>query len=49
MEMLITRSGLTVVDHPAAGDLRERYFRNRTDGLTPWSGERLITGQVSAE
>jgi methyltransferase (TIGR00027 family) len=46
MEALIGRCGLTVVDHPTADDLYDRYFAGREDGLRPFSLERLITARV---
>jgi hypothetical protein len=46
LEALIGRCGLTVVDHPTADDLYDRYFAGREDGLRPFSLERLITARV---
>jgi len=49
IERLISRCGLTVVDHPARTDLQERYFADRTDGLRPYNVETLITARVSGK
>ncbi len=46
IERLISRCGLTVVDHPARADLERRYFADRTDGLRPYTVETLVTARV---
>jgi methyltransferase (TIGR00027 family) len=47
IEMLVSRSGLTVVDHPTRADLEQRYFAGRTDGLRPFNVETLLTARVT--
>ena len=42
MEGIVERCGLTVVDHPTADDLFERYCAGRRDGLRPYTLERLL-------
>jgi O-methyltransferase involved in polyketide biosynthesis len=44
---LISRCGLTVVDHPARADLQQRYFADRTDGLRPSTFETLVAARVA--
>jgi O-methyltransferase involved in polyketide biosynthesis len=39
---LMKHCGLRVAEHPTREDLHQRYFAERSDGLTPWSVERLI-------
>lgn len=46
-EALALRAGLAVVDHPTGAQLNERYFRNRADGLTAPTSERLLAAAVS--
>ena len=45
-ERLVTRCGLMVTDHPDRGELTERYFADRADGLRPWSVSRLLAATV---
>ncbi len=45
MEALVTQCGLTVVEHPTADDLFHRYCAGRTDGLRPYTLERLISAR----
>jgi O-methyltransferase involved in polyketide biosynthesis len=45
MEALVTRCGLTVVEHPTADDLFHRYCAGRTDGLRPYTLERLLSAR----
>lgn len=45
MEALVTRCGLTVVEHPTAADLFTRYCTGRPDGLRPYTLERLISAR----
>jgi methyltransferase (TIGR00027 family) len=45
-EALVAGCGLKISDHPTRDDLHDRYFANRTDDLTPWTVERLITAVV---
>ena len=47
IERLISRCGLTVVDHPARADLQQRYFAGRTDGLRPYTFETLVAARVA--
>ena len=46
IEELVTRCGLTVIDHPARADIEQRYFAGRTDGLRPFTCETLVTARV---
>jgi methyltransferase (TIGR00027 family) len=43
IEALLERYGLTVLDHPTADDLVERYCADRRDGLRPYTLERLVS------
>jgi methyltransferase (TIGR00027 family) len=43
IEQTITRSGLSVVEHPTRANLEGMYFAGRTDGLRPYTAETLIT------
>src|SRR5262249_17728509 len=45
MEAFVTHSGLTVVEAPTAEDLFTRYCAGRTDGLRPYTLERLIAAR----
>ncbi len=45
MEALLADCGLTVVEHPTADDLCDRYCAGRTDGLRPYSLERLVAAR----
>ena len=47
IDRLISRCGLTVVDHPARADLQQRYFASRTDGLRPYTFETLVSARVA--
>jgi hypothetical protein len=47
IERLISRCGLTVVDHPARADLQWKYFADRTDGLRPYTFETLVAARVT--
>jgi methyltransferase (TIGR00027 family) len=46
-EQLVRAAGLVVADHPTGDELHDRYFRDRTDGLTAPTSERLLTATVS--
>lgn len=46
IEALLERCGLRVVDHPIRDEIRDRYFADRTDGLQPYTCERLVAAQV---
>jgi len=43
MENLVCRCGLRVVEHPTTDDMSDRYCAARTDGLRPYTLERLIS------
>jgi methyltransferase (TIGR00027 family) len=45
-EALVGHCGLSVVDHVDRDALHRRYFAGRTDGLTPYTVERLLTAVV---
>lgn len=45
MEALLTHCGLTVAEHPTSDDLSDRYCSGRTDGLRPYTTERLISAR----
>jgi hypothetical protein len=45
MEALVARCGLTVVEHPTADHLFHRHCSSRTDGLRPYTLERLISAR----
>jgi methyltransferase (TIGR00027 family) len=45
-EGLVRRCGLSMVDHVGRDELHRRYFAGRTDGLTPYTVERLLTAVV---
>jgi hypothetical protein len=45
-EALVGRCGLSVVDHVDRDALHWRYFADRTDGLSPYTVERLVTAVV---
>jgi methyltransferase (TIGR00027 family) len=47
-EALVVRCGLAVVDHPTRDDLCDRYFAGRSDGLRPYTLERLMAAGVDA-
>jgi methyltransferase (TIGR00027 family) len=47
IETLISRCGLTVVDHPARAGLQQRYFAGRADGLRPYTFETLVAARVA--
>ena len=49
MEQLVRRCGLTVVDHPTTEDLTSRYCTGRSDGLRPYTLERLISARRASE
>jgi methyltransferase (TIGR00027 family) len=42
-ERVVTSCGLRVADHPSRDELVSRYFADRTDGLEPLWGVRLLT------
>ncbi len=46
IERLVSRCGLSIVDHPARADLEQRYFAGRADGLRPYTAETLLTAGV---
>ncbi len=45
-EALLTRCGLSVVDHPTHEEIHERYFAGRTDGLRPAAAERVLAART---
>jgi len=45
IEALVNQCGLVVVEHPTADELNERYCAGRTDGLRPYTLERLIAAR----
>jgi methyltransferase (TIGR00027 family) len=45
MEALVNQCGLVVEEHPTADELNERYCAGRTDGLRPYTLERLIAAR----
>jgi O-methyltransferase involved in polyketide biosynthesis len=45
MEELVDACGLSVAEHPTADELRSRYCAGRTDGLRPYTLERLIAAR----
>lgn len=45
MEKLVARCGLSVAEHPTADELCSRYCSNRTDGLRPYTLERLLAAR----
>jgi O-methyltransferase involved in polyketide biosynthesis len=45
-EDLVTRCGLSVVDHADRAALRERYLAGRNDVPPPYTTERVITAAV---
>jgi methyltransferase (TIGR00027 family) len=45
-EAAVSRYGLQVADHPTQGDLVDRYFADRPDGLQPWHASRLMAATV---
>ena len=47
IEQLVSRCGLSIVDHPARADLEQRYFAGRADGLRPFTAETLLTALVA--
>ena len=42
-EAMLRERGLRVLDHSTEADLRERYFKGRSDGLHPAMPARLVT------
>jgi methyltransferase (TIGR00027 family) len=49
IEEVVTRCGLTVLDHPTRDDLVVRYFANRADGLMPYTAQGLIAATVGGK
>lgn len=49
MEGCLRRCGLEVVDHPGHAAIVDRYFASRSDGLRPYTAERLIRARVPAD
>jgi methyltransferase (TIGR00027 family) len=49
MEEFLKRCGLEVVEHPTSDDLFDRYCAGRTDGLRPYTLERLISARRLTE
>jgi hypothetical protein len=45
-EALLTRCGLSVIDHLDRDALRERYLAGRDDVPPPYTTERVITAAV---
>jgi len=45
IEKLVARCGLSVAEHPTADELASRYCSDRTDGLRPYTLERLISAR----
>jgi hypothetical protein len=45
MEACVARAGLVVVEHPTSDDLCARYCAARTDGMRPYTLERLIAAR----
>ena len=45
-EQVVTRCGLRVADHPSRDELVSRYFADRSDGLQPLWGVRMLAATV---
>ena len=45
VDVLVDRCGLRIADHPTHDELIQRYFADRSDGLTPWAA-CLVTATV---
>jgi O-methyltransferase involved in polyketide biosynthesis len=48
VEALLQASGLALVENLTREQLHDRYFAERTDGLTPHTLERVLTAEVVA-
>jgi O-methyltransferase involved in polyketide biosynthesis len=46
-EAMVERCGLTVVENIGGQELHQRYFADRSDGLTPLPFERFLTAAVA--
>lgn len=46
MEELLVGCGLKITEHLSRDDLHHRYFAGRSDGLTPYTNERLLAATV---